>query len=404
MTPSKDLAHRVRRGLAEIGLEVKVAKSGRDLGHDNSLGRYRSMATPQAREKASWARVKPIKAIAVVGGPANKLANTALLPKLAYHVPIGGAAPTTIQKHRSMKAEALGKKKPGYCLTTALALSERHPDDPLKSTDPAAATRRLQAKEWLIAWQRLGLSDRLAVGRAWGKITEDAVAKGDGRRWNAVRGPISAMVYTLFDIGWYPWKPAIWMDTKETTWIAADGPADLRPVLRAIAADALNVCWVKAAENHNGQGLEAGASVARLARSIAQIRGGSPEEAGALQATATNRAWTSERQREGGYDATSCLLCGTPDPSDEHRFWSCSCICELQTPAITESNHLAHRAKACLLVEACFWLRGVVPSPWLAPTQSRIVERKVQYNVQAATLAGDLPLSLPNLASRQAYL
>ena len=144
-------------------------------------------------------------------------------------------------------------------MTSALALSERRPDDPLRSTDPAAATRRTQAKEWLVAWQRLSLTDRFAVGRAWEKTTEDAVAKGDGRRWNVVRGPISAMVYSLLDIGWYPWKPVVWMDPKETVRIAADGLADLRPVLLAIVADALNVCWGRAAENHNGQGLSAGA-------------------------------------------------------------------------------------------------------------------------------------------------
>ena len=116
-----------------------------DLGYDATNGGRRATATAQNRERGATLRIRPIRQIAEAKGPAVKLANAALKPKLAYHAPLSGLPPSTLQRFRSKVADATRAKKPGYCTTTALAL-QGGKNQGGKSSDPAVTCRQAQAK------------------------------------------------------------------------------------------------------------------------------------------------------------------------------------------------------------------------------------------------------------------
>ena len=99
--------------------------------------------------------------------------------------------------------------------------------------------RQAQAKEWIRFWGQATLSQKLAVGRVWKHALEKATSSGEGQRWKAAKGPISAMVTTLLDIGWYPNSPAVWTDSSLTVWVNEGQPGDLRDCLEGLGRDAL---------------------------------------------------------------------------------------------------------------------------------------------------------------------
>ena len=105
------------------------------------------------------------------------------------------------------------------------------------------------------------------------------------------------MVLSLLDAGWYPNSPAVWTDASLTTWLNEGEPADFRDCLEQLGKGALKGQWEKASCQHNGAGLEEGASVAALSASISHLkRRVKFELAASLSSIAKNAVWTHQRQ------------------------------------------------------------------------------------------------------------
>lgn len=383
------------------GVVIKVAASARDLGYDATNGSKRALSTPHGREKAATLRIRPLRQIAAAGRPAKKLANAAVKPKLAYHAPLCGLAPSTLQRFRSKLADATKAKKPGYCTTTAFALQAgKNPAG--KSGDPAVTCRQAQAKEWIRFWGQATVAQKLAVGKVWKAALENATCSGEGHRWKAAIGPISAMVLSLLDAGWYPNSPAVWTDPALIIWVNEGKPGDLRDCLQKLGRDALAKQWATASEQYNGARLQDGAFTSGLAVRLLEWRKkGKPELAASLASIATNFVWTHQRQRLAGIvPAGACLFCGQSDPTDVHRYWECPALSSSEDPLIARSQHLVRPAAASCETEACFWIRGLMPKHWLPGTDGARHGEELRFNVEEATVQGVSPWSCQHLAEK----
>ena len=63
---------------------------------------------------------------------------------------------------------------------------------------------------------------RRGITIAWPKVLDNvrvsAEAGSPKAKWNAVTGPIAAVIATLVDACWVPLDPATWVDTGGQTW------------------------------------------------------------------------------------------------------------------------------------------------------------------------------------------
>ena len=105
------------------------------------------------------------------------------------------------------------------------------------------------------------------------------------------------------------------------------------------------------------------------------------KDAGVLYAMASAGLWPAER-RETGPDL--CLRCGLKNESEYHIIYECSknadpCkdtidefgdtveedgVC-LEDRVFKATKHLPKLAKVGVTTTPCYWLRGLLPSPWL---------------------------------------
>ena len=68
----------------------------------------------------------------------------------------------------------------------------------------------------------LSLKLRRVIIIAWPKVLDKVRGLADAgvpkAKWNAVTGPIAAVIATLLDAKWVPLHPAEWVDPEGQTW------------------------------------------------------------------------------------------------------------------------------------------------------------------------------------------
>ena len=142
-----------------------------------------------------------------------------------------------------------------------------------------------------------------------GKVSATAVwvevfarqAADPSNKWKNVKGPISAVCEVLGDLGWTAERPGLWIDPWGTCWADDPEPTDTRPVLDAIRASASQMYWGKAAEHHQGAGLEEGACCEQLRKTIRNLGArGNAEEANMLRAAVATAIWSPCRSQAAG--------------------------------------------------------------------------------------------------------
>ena len=81
------------------------------------------------------------------------------------------------------------------------------------------------------------------------------MAKGD--MWSKAKGPISATICTVWEIGWQPISPTRWLANEAMAYI--DGPRFAKAqILGQAAKDLERKLWRDAAHHAHGEGLEEG--------------------------------------------------------------------------------------------------------------------------------------------------
>ena len=164
-----------------------------------------------------------------------------------------GMSPTQVDSCKSNVAEAIGLMGAGACATTAIKWSFVRGRFANSSADPRVTMPYTQIKAWIGLWRRSCKSIRTILRKTWQKLYRK-LAKAKSR-WQMVRGPASATISTLLDLGWKPVHPDSWITDSGLEWARFDAVEGVthHHVLHVIEQQLTQRLWCHAAGAHCGK-------------------------------------------------------------------------------------------------------------------------------------------------------
>ena len=369
LATSSQLRARISQALTRDGVPHVTDVSAVDLGCDTTVGKSRILRRAKARlDKASkrFRRIRRLRRSAKLSKISQSLWSMGALPQAVYGHQIYGVSPSSIRTLRRQAGQAIAGTGSGRCLTTLLAMH-------LGTKDPGLELRRQLVLEFCIVWKSSPeLHDRIRA--AWRHLTPRLWPSKF--RWARVKGPISAVIATLYEAGWTPAYPDAWRrptaDGSEVWRLpcASDegfsqGDADFSDLLSDLVQDLGTQFWTQAAEHYGGEGLELGGGDVLLAsREVRKFLSQEKYDLVGLQnAAVSGRQFTRQRQADLGYDVdTVCPRCNQSVETLYHRVWECPCNVGFEE--FEKSECLRQQAQAQW--ESCpvLWLRGVPPKSY----------------------------------------
>ena len=123
IVPNDTTAKNVVSILNAIGIPVKSAQSGIDVGIETSAGRRRTSGHMSSRIKAASRRSARASVIARINRKAKRVAVTGVAPVQDYGRTVQGLTGAQVRKQRTNMAKATGKSTGGACVTTLLRVT-----------------------------------------------------------------------------------------------------------------------------------------------------------------------------------------------------------------------------------------------------------------------------------------
>ncbi len=156
----------------------------------------------------------------------------------------------------------------------------------------------------------------------------EAIWRSDGRRrdWNAVRGPIGALLLSLHRIGWSMDDPLRMRDDwGEEIVLTKVAPALLADMLReATFRSVERYIGGQMASKHDEEFIDRRACLEQVRSQLKSDRKISPAGRAAYLSVACNAIMTYSRAEAGGYLVENrCPLCGLRGDDIRHRVWEC---------------------------------------------------------------------------------
>ena len=356
------LAGRLVRDLAAAGVRVKAATTGVDLGIDTACGSARARRKHESRKreaKLRSTRVAVIGRVGTKGHPARRIWRASCCSKARYAIPCIGATLSELESMRTAYGSLVDRGPRGRCLTTALALSEGRPFDPM------ADVMGKLAAQWCRAWVEEA-SLHSMVRRAWPRILKEVTGRKSDQRWRAVVGPASAAIHMMNELGWDTPAPDRWVGPGGDEWMCKGGcgaltRGDERDFVNRVEQTVWDYHWAKAAGGRHGAGITANMDLGYIRREIRRLRNaGQPDMAAMVRTVATGGTWCKQRRIEAGYLAEPrCCRCGAANEDDWHAIYKCPD--NDRWPEGRDSADLVERGLREGPEKPCFWLRGLIP-------------------------------------------
>ncbi len=211
------------------------------------------------------------------------------------------------------------------------------------------------------------------IARIWRNVDpSDALGSSGRRRWDRVRGPISAMYLTLDRIGWKMCGPFALTDhAGEEIILTRTSPALLGQMLRRAVLRTMET-KVGLALAAKGDGAYSGrrAAVDHVVAQLARDRTLSAADKAAYRSVACGAVMTYARAKQEGYMVEdACPLCGARGDTLRHRIWCCQhpeAVAARCSAAPRWVRQEAERRSA----DDTFWTNALIPHPadvWPAP-------------------------------------
>ena len=350
---------KICKKLADKGIRVKSHATTKDLGIDATAGSRRTTTHQKKRNGKAARRSIRLKWLKKHTRKARKLYASNLWPVMAYGVSGFGASPTVVKKMRTIAGTAaLGAR--GQCVTTAIALELG------ECNDPAITTRAIVIADFAWLWKRADGAMRARMRNIWNKALPKLHTPS---RWKRAKGPLTALICTLIDIGFNPMSPDCWTDPQGEEWRFNDELAEMnvkdygKQILKFVGKN----LWEKAGEHRNGGGLQGGADLTVLKRHIEHLEeNGMKGKAGMLRKAACAAIWPLQRIHAAGcIDSPICHRCGNANEDDFHRIWECEANEELFKDMDyyeqKKMRRLELKAKESKGADEVLWTRGIVP-------------------------------------------
>ena len=88
--------------------------------------------------------------------------------------------------------------------------------------EPSVRSRVEQIKDFIRLWDSLDKYELPKFTEQFQLLTDQLTELEPQQRAKARKGPISGIILTLFDIGWYPFSPTTWIPTQHVDWDNTD--------------------------------------------------------------------------------------------------------------------------------------------------------------------------------------
>jgi hypothetical protein len=164
LATDSELASLVQQGIMQgAGICLPIVQTARDLGIDSGFSKRRRIPTAAGRVKKSLAKLKRLQVLATVTSKARRLYRTGVIPQIAWGQEAKGLAPTVVQHFRTRSGKGTCVRKPGGCLTTALAVGFGPSNDPAQGF----------TVNLLQVWCRLWAAEpkwQAAIAEVWNRI------------------------------------------------------------------------------------------------------------------------------------------------------------------------------------------------------------------------------------------
>ena len=192
------------------------------------------------------------------------------------------------------------------------------------------------------------------------------------KRWRSVKGPVTALVSTMADIGWSMPDPVTLCNQEGEQHHLLEG--DQNAIRYQIQRTLEEQVWKDSGTSHMGGGMEI--SGVNLEPVIAQMKAydkaGEKGRSRLCAVIAEGGCWHKARRKEAYPQEIAddkCAWCGEQD-TDWHANWGCRQLERQGIPAVDQSQHLL--PKATLQMDRhptfrqpalpCYWLRGLLPN------------------------------------------
>ena len=363
----------VQNGLASLGLEINLAKSGflcsspavkrslvklhehlprilpkpcdviRDLGIDNIAGRLRRLRTFKKRMSRALRRAGKLRQL-----PKRiraTLVQTNVLPSGLWGSQGNGIAPSTLRSFRTQVASKAGFRHKLGCGTIAWRLAE----DPFK--DPSHRTLTQQVCGFMDIVKHFSPSLLTLTQNSW-KLAKDRIWS-KMRHWHYARGPLTSLLCTLKDLNWDAAEMHVWFNPQgDEVRIDVGNPLSIFHLLARLHDDHEAGFWREVSRHQGGSGLEYGGDLVVGNKFLRQVQD-RPEEYRAAMSVLQGSLPSSHNRC-----LASCPFCPA-EPTLRHLLYDCPVLnAELSTAPADWSLHLDDPT------QQCYWLRGIAPSQW----------------------------------------
>jgi len=358
----KELGMAVKKALGRHGIHLELKESMRDLGGDASLGKHRRIGIFKARQMKAHIRAYRVRALTKVTPKARTIVWQALKAQLSWGQAMKGVSPTTIKANKALLVKATHCRQAGGCTTTALGIIGQG------KKDPAYVYRQELLSTWLELANVLNPTQHQMIAAAWQK--EAGKLKEPKTRWNRTTGPLTAIISTVWEIGWKPIKPLIWEDKEGQAWRLEPGRPGAKKELAAVLEESIQgLVWKGPAKHHLGKGLEAGVDWTVVEQHRAHLKKkGKYEALVILEGILQGAVWDPQRRTQasrGKGKTSACPWCNLEQADLEHMVWRCEAHKQSTDKDIISTNPLCIASVEGCQRYPCFWLRGLVPGSWV---------------------------------------
>ena len=354
-TPLKRL---VQAAQHKTGVEYpRVCTALKDLGVQTTLARCRRVGVQRARINKGLQRASRLNVIP--RGKRKQLVKGNVMPTATWGHQASGLAKTMLHSFRVQLAQRACFRKKLGCLQTAYRLFVS------KEADPQFALPVHQVVAWLQLLRQTRSSAMELVGRAW----RIQAAKLHDRRvhWAYARGPMTACMCVLKDLGWHFPELFRWIDPDGQSWeFVLEDPISVRTLVDSLAWSCERKLWREAAQHQGGIDLACGCDLTVAHKHLkGLVKQNRLRDHNLLLHALQGTLPTSHNGVE-----EVCSACGGPDASLKHKLWRCPAVRERFGP-IPEVWEMSLDDEGL----QSLWLRGLVPASLTAlPCEAYVTE------------------------------
>ena len=246
------------------------------------------------------------------------------------------------------------------CTTTAIAWIYG------EYVDPYISIRVEQLATWIDLWVSYGSDVQSKLQNMWRKKLS-AIICNRKHMWSLAKGPMTATICTLLEIGWKPTSPSRWF-TGESWAMVGSASYSKAHILGQAQQDLKARLWSKAARHRNhGKGLETGAYLFAAKKARANL----VKEGELLAVRALDYLVTGALGDPGVVDGKPrnehfCHRCDRKVVATRyHELWECSGNSKILHAHMSKSDWTKKQARSNWEQYPCLYARGIVPGDWL---------------------------------------